>query len=98
MRLDPTHELFHLCSHGSRDPRRGAEPWLEGTYALRQRETRSLLKCVYREQLDLEALDAGSDKRAELPTFTARIEADVSRLRKSVVFEPPSKAAQMGGR
>jgi hypothetical protein len=29
--------LFHLCSHGSRDARRGTEPWLEGAYALRQR-------------------------------------------------------------
>jgi hypothetical protein len=28
--------MFHLCSHGSRDVRHGAEPWLEGAYALRQ--------------------------------------------------------------
>ena len=29
--------MFHVCSHGSRDARRGEEPWLEGAYALRQR-------------------------------------------------------------
>jgi hypothetical protein len=29
--------LFHFCSHGSRDARRGAEPRMEGAYALRQR-------------------------------------------------------------
>jgi hypothetical protein len=30
--------MFRICSHGSREARRGEEPWLEGPYALRQRE------------------------------------------------------------
>jgi hypothetical protein len=34
--LDRRASVFHICSHGSRDARRGAEPWLEGAYALRQ--------------------------------------------------------------
>jgi hypothetical protein len=29
--------MFYLCSHGSRDARRGEKPWLGGAYALRQR-------------------------------------------------------------
>ena len=39
-KLDRTHQMFHLCSHGSRDAGSGAEPWLEGPYALRQRLSR----------------------------------------------------------
>jgi hypothetical protein len=36
--LDRATQMFHVCSHGSRDARRGAEPWLEGAaHALRQR-------------------------------------------------------------
>jgi hypothetical protein len=36
-KLDRTHQMFYLCSHGSRDAKGRAEPWLEGAYALRQR-------------------------------------------------------------
>jgi hypothetical protein len=36
-RLDRSSHMFHLCSHGSRDARRGAGPGLEGAYALRWR-------------------------------------------------------------
>jgi hypothetical protein len=32
--------MFHLCSHGSRDARRGTEPWVKGAHALRQRLSR----------------------------------------------------------
>jgi retron-type reverse transcriptase len=32
--------MFHLCSHGSRNARRGAELRLEGAHALRQRLSR----------------------------------------------------------
>jgi hypothetical protein len=32
--------LFHVCSHGSRNIRRGAQPRLEGAYALRRRPSR----------------------------------------------------------
>jgi hypothetical protein len=35
--LDRTQQVFHLCSHGSRDAKPGAKPWLEGAHALRQR-------------------------------------------------------------
>ena len=36
-RLDQSHSLFHICSHGSRDAGRSTKPWLEGAHALRQR-------------------------------------------------------------
>jgi hypothetical protein len=36
-RLDHPRRMFHFCSHGSRNAWRGAQPWLEGAYALRQR-------------------------------------------------------------
>jgi hypothetical protein len=39
-RLDRSARMFHICSHGSRDARRGAEPGLEGAHALRQRLSR----------------------------------------------------------
>ena len=44
-------------------------------------ETRSMRRCVYRRQLDLETLVCHA--RAELPAFTAGIEADVSGLWES---------------
>jgi hypothetical protein len=44
-------------------------------------ETRSMRRCVYRKQLDLE--DAGCHARAELPTGETGREADVSRMWKS---------------
>jgi hypothetical protein len=38
--LTPVPPPFHVCSHASRDVRRGAELGMEGAYALRQRLSR----------------------------------------------------------
>jgi hypothetical protein len=75
--------VFHVCSHASRDARRGAEPWLESAYALRQRLSAGI--AVY-EALRLPQAagprDAGGDKRAELSAGEAGSAADVPCVRK----------------
>jgi hypothetical protein len=54
--------------------------------------TTSMRRCVYRQQLDL---DAGCDARAKLPAITARVALmcpPCGKCRVTVVFEPPSNA------
>jgi hypothetical protein len=60
--------VFHICSHGSRDARRGEKPWLEGAYALRQRLPAG--NHINAKMRLLEAArpgDVGSYEGAELP-------------------------------
>jgi hypothetical protein len=76
--------MFHLCSHGSRDDRRGAKPGLEGPHALRQRlSAGDALHAQVRLPQAAGPPDAGCDARAELPTGESGRAADVSCLRES---------------
>jgi hypothetical protein len=76
--------MFHLCSHGSRDARRGEKPRLAGAHALRQRLSAG--NTVY-EALRLSQAagprDAGLHARAELSTGETGRAIDVSSLWES---------------
>jgi hypothetical protein len=94
--LDPLALLFHVRSHGSRDARRGAELGLEGHmrcangYRL---ETRSMRRCVYRKQLDLETLVCTRGPNFPLGRLEGRLMCPACGNRRvTVVFEPPSNA------
>jgi hypothetical protein len=88
--------MFHLCSHGSRDARRGAKFGLEGAYALRPRLSgRDAIhpECVYRKQLDLETLVATRGPNFPLSRLESRLMCPSCGNRQvTVVFEPPSNA------
>jgi hypothetical protein len=75
---------FHLCSHGSRDARRGAELGLEGAYALRQRLSREH-QVIAEVRLPQAAgpRDAGCHARPELSSGETGGEADVPCVRES---------------
>jgi hypothetical protein len=93
--------MFHLCSHGNRDIGRGAKPRLEGAHVVRHRLSRG--HEVHQAMRLLEAArprHASQHARTELPPFAPRVEANVSRLRKSqvtVVFEPPANRGVRSG-
>jgi hypothetical protein len=60
-------------------------------------ETRSMRKCVYRKQLDLETLVATRGLNFPLGRLEGRLMCpSCGNRRVTVVFEPPSNAAQMG--
>jgi hypothetical protein len=61
-------------------------------------ETRSMRKCVYRKQLDLETLVATRGPNFPLSRLESRLMCPACGNRKvTVVFEPPSNAAQPRG-
>ena len=60
--------------------------------------TRSIRKCVYGKQLDLETLVATRGPNFPLSRLESRLMCPSCGGRSvTVVFEPPSNAAQMGG-
>jgi hypothetical protein len=76
--------MFHLCSHGSRNARRGEEPWLEGPYALRQwLPAGDVLHAPLRLPKAAGPRDACCYARAELPAGEARGAFDVPCVRES---------------
>jgi hypothetical protein len=75
--------MFHLCSHDGANAGHGAKPGLEGAYALRQPlSAGAALHTEVRLPQAAGPRDAGSDKRAELPTGEAGRAFDVPSLRK----------------
>jgi hypothetical protein len=61
-------------------------------------ETCSMRRCVYRKQLDLETLVATRGPNFPLGRLEGRLMCPACGNRRvTVVFEPPSNAAQMGG-
>src|ERR1700733_644778 len=63
-----------------------------------RQETRSIRKCVYRKQLDLETLVCTRGPNFPLSRLESRLMCPCCGNRRvTVVFEPPSNAAQMGG-
>jgi hypothetical protein len=61
-----------------------------------RQETRSMRKCVYRKQLDLETLVATRGPNFPLGRLEGRLMCpSCGNRRVTVVFEPPSNAAQM---
>ena len=60
--------------------------------------TRSMRKCVYRKQLDLETLVATRGPNFPLSRLESRLMCPACGNRRvTVVFEPPSNAKVMGG-
>jgi hypothetical protein len=95
----PAH-LFHVCSHGVETlgvPRSlGWKVHMRCTNGYRE-ETRSMRKCVYRKQLDLETLVATRGPNFPLSRLESRLMCPACGNRRVVVvFEPPSNAARMG--
>src|SRR5580692_11498855 len=63
-----------------------------------RQETRSMRRCVYRKQLDLETLVATRGPNFPLGRLESRLMCPACGNRRvTVVFEPPSNAAQLGG-
>jgi hypothetical protein len=87
--------MFHFCSHGSRDVRRSAElGWkvhMRCANGYRQ-ETRSMRRCVYRKQLDLETLVCTRGPNFPISRLESRLCPACGNRRVTVVFEPPSNA------
>jgi hypothetical protein len=64
-----------------------------------RQETRSMRKCVYRKQLDLETLVATRGLNFPLSRLESRLMCPACGNRRvTVVFEPPSNAQQIGCR
>src|SRR3984885_14210191 len=62
-----------------------------------RQETRSMRRCVYRKQLDLETLVCTRGPNFPLGRLEGRLMCPACGNRRvTVVFEPPSNAAQMG--
>jgi hypothetical protein len=60
--------------------------------------TRSIRKCVYRKQLDLDTLVAIRGPNFPLSRLESRLMCPACGNRRvTVVFEPPSNAARVGG-
>jgi len=74
---------------------------VEGPHALRQRLSAGdqvYERCVYRKRLDLETLVATRGPNFPLGRLEGRLMCPACGNRRvTVVFEPPSNAAQMGG-
>jgi hypothetical protein len=63
-----------------------------------RQETRSMRRCVYRKQLDLETLVCTRGPNFQLSRLESRLMCPAcGNLRVTVVFEPPSNTAQMRG-
>jgi hypothetical protein len=73
--------MFHLCSHGSRDIGRGAEPRLEGAHALHQRlSSGNKIDAALRLPEAARPRDASLYARTELSALTAGVAPYVSCL------------------
>jgi hypothetical protein len=84
--------MFHICSDGSRDARGGKKVHMRCVNGYRQ-ETRSMRKCVYRKQLDLDTLVATRGPNFPLGRLEGRLMCPSCGSRQgTVAFEPPSNS------
>ena len=76
--------MFQFRSHGSRDIRYGAKPWLEGAHALLRRLSRGHeVNAPMRLSQAARSRHAGLHARPELPAVAPGVAPHVSGLRKS---------------
>jgi len=92
--------MFDFRSHGSGDPGHSAKRRLEGAHALRRwREgTKSMRRCVYRKQFDLDTLVCTRGPNFPLSRLEMRLMCPACGSRRvTVVFEPPTNREVRSG-